>query len=101
MFRELASIAVRACIDETSSVIADRKTVTMSVQISPSNVPRSCPTISKTGFNTIDGFPPARPAKSISIKITRRICPINPSGELVSGAIVFSPVGRRRSLPLS
>lgn len=82
MLRELASMATRACNPDVSSVIDVLNTVRIKLHKRLNIVPSNCPTISKTGLMIMPGFPPAIPAKSISMKMTRRICSMNPSGEL-------------------
>jgi hypothetical protein len=44
--------------------------------------PTSWPVISNKGLSTMLGLPPAIPTNSISMKTTRRICSIKPSGAL-------------------
>lgn len=89
MLRELASIATRACSPDVSSVISALNTVRIRLQRRPNIVPSNCPTMSNTGLMIMPGFPPAIPANSINMKITRRICSINPSGELACASMML------------
>jgi len=74
MLRESMSIVEMACIAEITRVHAPRNSVTISVHNSWSMVPTSCETMSKSGFTTIPGLPPAMPTNNISMNTGRRIC---------------------------
>ena len=91
MLRELVSMATSACKPDVSRVINALNTVRSKLHMRLSIVPSNCPTISKTGLMIMLGFPPAIPTNSISMNMTRRICSMNPSGELAS--IAASPIG--------
>lgn len=82
-------MATRACNPDVSNVINALNTVRIRLHKRPNIVPRSCPRMSNTGLMIMPGFPPAIPAKSMSMKMTKRICSMNPSGELACASMMF------------